>query len=59
MTAIASAQIDPKKYLRLLARALPRTIATEEENKRMLAIVNNLIWPSSFVFRPRYSSDSA
>ena len=43
VTAIASAQIDPKKYSRLLARTLPRTIATEKENKRMLAIVNNLM----------------
>lgn len=43
MTAIASVQIDPKKYARLLAKTLPRAISTQEENDRMLAIVNQLM----------------
>lgn len=43
MTAIASAQIDAKKYARLLARSLPSVIETEEENDRMLAEVERLM----------------
>ena len=43
VTAIASVQIDSKKYARLLAKTLPRSIATEEDNDRMLAIVNALM----------------
>jgi len=43
MTAIANATIDPKKYSRLLAKTLPRAISTEEENDRMLKIVERLM----------------
>ena len=43
VTAIANVQIDPKKYSRLLAKTLPRTISTEEENDRMLKIANQLM----------------
>lgn len=43
MTAIASAKIDPKKYARLLAKTLPRAIGSEEENERLLAIVDKLM----------------
>ena len=43
MTAIASVQIDPKKYSRLLVRTLPRAISTEEENNRILTVVNRLM----------------
>lgn len=43
MTATVSVQIDPKKYSRLLTKTLPRAITTEEENERMLAIVDGLM----------------
>jgi HTH-type transcriptional regulator/antitoxin HigA len=43
VSAIASVQVDPKKYSRLLAKTLPRAIDSEEENDRMLAIVNRLM----------------
>ena len=43
MSATVSVQFDPKKYSRLLARTLPRTISSEEENERMLAIVNRIM----------------
>ena len=43
MTAITSAHIDKKKYSRLLAKTLPRAISTEEENERLLAIVEQLM----------------
>jgi len=43
MTATASAQIDARKYARLLARSLPSVIETEEENERMLAEVERLM----------------
>jgi HTH-type transcriptional regulator/antitoxin HigA len=35
--------IDVKRYGRLLAKAVPRVIMTEEENDRALAIVESLI----------------
>ena len=35
--------IDPKKYSRLLARTLPRSIRSEEENDRVLKIVERLM----------------
>lgn len=43
MTVTADARIDEKKYGRLLARALPSVIETEEENERMLAEVERLM----------------
>jgi HTH-type transcriptional regulator / antitoxin HigA len=43
MTVIASAEIDTKKYARLLSRSLPSVIETEEENERMLAEVELLM----------------
>jgi HTH-type transcriptional regulator/antitoxin HigA len=44
MTATANTIIlDSKKYARLLARALPVVIETEEENERMLAEVDKLM----------------
>jgi HTH-type transcriptional regulator/antitoxin HigA len=36
-------RVDPKKYGRLLASALPRVIKTEAENERMLAAVWQLM----------------
>ena len=38
-----TASIDLKRYGRLLAKAVPRVIATEEENERALAIVESLM----------------
>jgi len=38
-----TATIDEKRYGRLLAKAAPRTIRTEEENERALAIVESLM----------------
>jgi HTH-type transcriptional regulator / antitoxin HigA len=35
--------IDLKRYGRLLAKALPRIITTEEENERALAIVESML----------------
>lgn len=43
MTAAPSFGIDARKYSRLLAKAQPRAITNEEENDRMLAIVNQLM----------------
>jgi HTH-type transcriptional regulator/antitoxin HigA len=43
MTAISKAQVDTKKYAKLLTRALPSIIETEEENERMLAEVERLM----------------
>lgn len=40
---VAADQIDSKKYARLLARALPTVIKTEEENERILAEIEKLI----------------
>ena len=36
-------EIDPKAYARLLASALPGIIETEEDNDRMLAVVESLM----------------
>lgn len=38
-----TAEFDTRKYGRLLARALPAAIKTEEENERMLAEVSRLM----------------
>jgi HTH-type transcriptional regulator/antitoxin HigA len=38
-----TATIDLKRYGRLLAKAAPRVIATEEENGRAIAIVESLV----------------
>lgn len=43
MTAMAKAPVDPKKYARLLSRALPAVIETEAENERLLAEVERLM----------------
>lgn len=43
MTVTTKTRIDPKKYGRLLSRALPMVIETEEENERMLAAVERLM----------------
>ena len=43
MTAAPSVQIDARKYSRLLAKAQPRAITNEEENDRMLAIIDQLM----------------
>ena len=43
MTVVADSNVDRKKYGRLLARALPVVIETEEENERMLAEVARLM----------------
>lgn len=36
-------KIDPARYRRLLSRAMPVVVETEEENARMLAIVEKLM----------------
>jgi len=38
-----TASIDLKRYGRLLAKAVPRVIGTEEENARALAVVESLM----------------
>jgi HTH-type transcriptional regulator/antitoxin HigA len=43
MTATPSARLDTRKYSHLLAKAQPRAITSEEENDRMLAIVDQLM----------------
>ena len=40
---VAENQLNPRKYGRLLARTLPRTIATENEYEDMLGEVNRLM----------------
>jgi hypothetical protein len=42
-TATARSGIDPRKYGRLLSRALPGVIETEEENEAMLAAAERLL----------------
>ena len=42
-----TASIDLKRHGRLLAKAVPRVIATEEENERALAIVESLMEKAS------------
>ncbi|HJU94307.1 MAG TPA: hypothetical protein VJ656_15330 [Pyrinomonadaceae bacterium] len=39
----AAANIDPVRYRRLLSRTMPVVIETEEENARMLAVVEKLM----------------
>ncbi|MGA2741879.1 MAG: transcriptional regulator [Bryobacteraceae bacterium] len=36
-------ELDPKRYGRLLAKALPAVVRSEDENDRMLAIVESLM----------------
>lgn len=43
MTAAPSTGIDARKYSRLLAKTQPRAITSEEENERLLAIVDQLM----------------
>lgn len=43
MTVAANTQLNPHKYGRLLARTLPKAIDTEEENDRMLEVVNEIM----------------
>lgn len=43
MTASPSVIIDARKYSRLLAKAQPRAITSEEENERLLALVDQLM----------------
>ena len=43
MTAAPSVRLDARKYSRLLAKAQPRAITSEEENDRMLALVDQLM----------------
>ncbi|PYT05517.1 MAG: transcriptional regulator [Acidobacteria bacterium] len=43
MTAAPSVRIDARKYSRLLAKAQPSAITSEEENDRMLAIIDQLM----------------
>lgn len=43
MTATVNATIDVKKYARLLTRALPSVIESEEDNERLLAEVERLM----------------
>jgi hypothetical protein len=38
-----TASMDLKRYGRLLAKAVPRVIATEEENERAIEIVESLM----------------
>jgi hypothetical protein len=51
---IAERNINPRLYGRLLAKALPGIIETEEENERMLAEVS--CEPRTFLPRRRSSS---
>ena len=39
----ATIELDAKRYGRLLAKALPTVIKTEDENDRMLAIIEDLM----------------
>jgi HTH-type transcriptional regulator/antitoxin HigA len=41
--SITQSKIDPQRYSRLVAKARPVVIKTEEENNRMLAIVEQLM----------------
>lgn len=41
--SIAQSEIDPQRYSRLVAKARPMVIKTEEEKNRMLAIVEQLM----------------
>ena len=43
MTVAPSARLDARKYSRLLAKAQPRAITSQEENDRMLALVDQLM----------------
>lgn len=43
MTAAPSVRLDARKYSRLLAKAQPRAITSEEENDRLLAFVDQLM----------------
>lgn len=41
--SVTQSKIDPRAYSRLVAKARPTVIKTEEENNRMLAIVETLM----------------
>lgn len=41
--SVTQAKLNPQTYSRLVAKARPTVIKTEEENNRMLAIVEGLI----------------
>jgi HTH-type transcriptional regulator/antitoxin HigA len=56
MAAVPSAHIDPKKYSWLLAKTLPRSIRSEEENDRVLKIVERLIDKSEDNLTPEESA---
>jgi len=43
MAAVHSVDIDSRKYSRLLAKTLPRSIRSEEENERVLQIIEQLM----------------
>jgi antitoxin component HigA of HigAB toxin-antitoxin module len=43
MTVAANTRLNPRKYGRLLARTLPKAIETEDENDRMLEVVNEIM----------------
>ena len=47
-----TATIDLKRYGRLLAKAAPRVIATEEENGRAIAIVESLVQKGELSMTP-------
>jgi HTH-type transcriptional regulator/antitoxin HigA len=41
--SVATRKIDPARYKRLLSRAMPVVIETQEENERLLAIAERLM----------------
>ena len=41
--SVATRNIDPARYKRLLSRAMPVVIETEEENERLLAFAEKLM----------------
>jgi HTH-type transcriptional regulator/antitoxin HigA len=41
--SVTQSKIDPRAYSRLVAKARPAVVKTEEENNRMLAIVEGLM----------------
>lgn len=56
MTATPSARIDSRKYSRLLAKAQPRAITSEEENDRLLSIVDQLMSKGEVNLTPEESA---
>ncbi len=43
MTTMTTIDLDTKRYGRLLAKALPAVIKTDDENNRMLSIIEDLM----------------